>query len=326
MHANGSICISRCIFRWFEGEKYIRRKWFDVDIRRINALLSKYNETRPKEIHRKIRSLHHLAVWKGSEYRIFLLYIGIVLLKDFLPEADYIHFLMLSCATTICSTDKYRIFLPKARDLFNEYIEQYILVYGIHSISSNVHNLAHIVDDVEYFGCLGTISTYEFENKLHHIKLSIKQCNKPLEQIARRIEESSHNMALKSIAQTPFRPQVLFPFDLTEFGQAFAEIKLKSYKLSSRHSGDRFFLTNEKEIVHFEFAFRHADRLYIKGCPLISKNNFFIHPFQSAFIDIYVSDGNKNDARNYELDAIEAKMFCLPYEDLFVFIPLVHTL
>lgn len=37
---------------------------------------------------------------------------------------------------------------------------------GIDSISSNVHNLCHLVDDVKHLGYLPSISTYPFGNIL----------------------------------------------------------------------------------------------------------------------------------------------------------------
>lgn len=64
-----------------------------------------------------------------------------------------------------------------------------IYIYGSHSITSNVHNLIHVTDDVIRFGNLNNISTYPFENRLVMLTSKLKKCNKPLEQIARRISE-----------------------------------------------------------------------------------------------------------------------------------------
>lgn len=42
--------------------------------------------------------------------------------------------------------------------LLKDYIEQFIQIYGIDSISSNVHNAAHVINDVKKFGTLSEIS------------------------------------------------------------------------------------------------------------------------------------------------------------------------
>lgn len=169
--------------------KTISRLWSEKDIEEISRSMLRYNETRPIEIHRKIRPLSQIHFFKATEFRTIILYLGIVLFKDFLPRNEYEMFLKMFCAVLICPTKKYAPYLPLARTLFIEYIEVYIATHGVGSITSNIHNLSYVVDDVELFGELSTFSAYEFENCLHLMKLLLKQCNKPLEQLARRLHE-----------------------------------------------------------------------------------------------------------------------------------------
>lgn len=49
---------------------------------------------KPKEIHRAIRGLKEIHNWKGTEFRTFLLYISIVVLKIHLRPIVYNHFLL----------------------------------------------------------------------------------------------------------------------------------------------------------------------------------------------------------------------------------------
>ncbi|XP_049294177.1 uncharacterized protein LOC125769488 [Anopheles funestus] len=58
----------------------------------------------PSEIHRSPRSLQYIKFWKGTEFRTFLHYASVVVLKEILPETAYNHFLLLFCATTFLST------------------------------------------------------------------------------------------------------------------------------------------------------------------------------------------------------------------------------
>lgn len=106
----------------------------------------------PREIHRRMRGLDCLGHWKGLECRSFLLYVGIVVLKDALPYTGYQHFLTLFCAVTICESPAFAHSLPLAREMLKHYVICFQKIYGKHSITSNVHNLVHLVDDVEFLG------------------------------------------------------------------------------------------------------------------------------------------------------------------------------
>lgn len=108
----------------------------------------------PTEIHRAVRGLDVLAHWKGTEYRTFLLYIGIVVLKSVLSKVVYQHFLLLFCAATICSSNSHKHFLPLAESLLDIYVETYRDFYGEDYMTSNVHNLTHLINEVRKFGIL----------------------------------------------------------------------------------------------------------------------------------------------------------------------------
>ncbi|CAG9790615.1 unnamed protein product [Diatraea saccharalis] len=99
------------------------------------------------------------------------------------------HFLKLLCAMTICSSEEYFPLLPLAEELLEYFTKHYKDFYGIDYITSNVHNLTHVVAEVRHFGMLQTYNAYKFENKLYLIKNLLRQGNKPLSQIAKRLKE-----------------------------------------------------------------------------------------------------------------------------------------
>lgn len=189
---------------WIGELKGFSRTWSTQELKKISADLAKCNNTRPSEIHRCIRSLDVIHHWKGTEFRVFLLYLGIVILQNHLNEQEYELFKTLFCAVTICSTEAYKRYLPVARGLFIEFIENHIDIYGENSITMNIHNTSHVVDDVENLGPLDTISAYAFENSLHHLKLRLKQCDKPLQQIARRLSELESSSKVTYLKPTIF--------------------------------------------------------------------------------------------------------------------------
>ncbi|CAG9773244.1 unnamed protein product [Ceutorhynchus assimilis] len=146
--------MKKCLTIWVNGSKTFKMKFFSNQISIISSWLLSCNNCLPKEIHRSVRQLDCLSFWKATEFRTFLLYLGPLILRDHLPREIYRHHLLLFCAVTLCSTDYYSDKLDLAEKLFRDYIEGFISIYGMDSISSNIHNLNHVVDDVKRFGSL----------------------------------------------------------------------------------------------------------------------------------------------------------------------------
>lgn len=318
----------RCMLQWLGLMKRCPRTISVINVFKMNTLLTKYNETMPIEIHRYIRSLNVVKFWKATEFRTIILYVGMVLFKDFLPREEYNNFLVLCCAITICSTNVYKSFIPKAKELFYQYIETYININGIHSVTSNIHNLCHVADDVECFGELGSISAYPFENALYQLKLRLKKCDKPLEQISRRLEELSQTIIPYSFDKNKYIPELKCKFVLSEAPhlQTFHQIHYSSTAMLSNVKKNCWFLTQNDKIVHFKYAVYKNEKYFICGQPLKTTTNFFEQPFRSCYLNIYISDCEPLEAQFYELNSIQAKLFALPYADKYVFIPLIHTL
>lgn len=314
---------------WTGNLKSYPRSLSDAEILNISVLLINCNNYKPSDIHRSIRPLKTLKHWKGTEFRTVLLYVGIVVLKDYLSQNEYDLLLNLFCAVTICSTKAYKQYIPIARKILIDFNEMHINIYGEHSMTSNLHLLSHMVDDVEHLGDLTTMSAYPFENALHHIKMRLKQCDRPLAQIARRLSEVS---VCKT--NSPWNVNEKFPklnhqisHENSTLTFSFIEYK-KSVFLSSLNAKqrDRWFLTNENFIVHFDFAFKSEIGFMIQGCSLKKIESFFKKPFSSHHLNIFLSNGEKNSAETYDVKSIKAKLFCVPYQDKFVFIPLLHSL
>ncbi|XP_062534120.1 uncharacterized protein LOC134203263 [Armigeres subalbatus] len=128
----------------------------------------------PLEIHRSMRGLDCLSHWKGSEFRTFLHYASIVILKPVLPPHVYEHFLVFFCAITICSSDMYSSMLELAHQLLTHFVDMFKSIYGEDYVTSNFHNLMHLIEDVKRFGPLHKFNAYPFESKLFEIKISFE--------------------------------------------------------------------------------------------------------------------------------------------------------
>ena len=92
--------------------------------------------------------------------------------------------------------------------MFVDFINNYKNLYGIDYLTSNVHNLCHIVDEVSKLGCLSTLSAYPFENYLHSIKKMLHAGPLPLNRIANRLTELINreaSVAIKDVCQANVR-------------------------------------------------------------------------------------------------------------------------
>lgn len=179
--------MKRCLIRWVFGEKGYSRKWKPDLCGLASRMLQRCQQCMPSDFHRSIRNLDSIRRWKGVEFRTMLLYVGIAVFKNLLDEKEYAHFVTLFCAVQICSCEVYIQYQTLAETCFKSYIKNYGTLYGDHSIGSNVHNLEHVVEDMQRnkVGNLIEISTYKYENSLRMLGLQLKHGRLPLEQISR---------------------------------------------------------------------------------------------------------------------------------------------
>lgn len=334
--------VKRLLFGWRDGTfKHSDTKWPAKTILIVSEYLAGCKM--PAEINRAVRGLDSLCHWKGTEYRTFLNYIGIVVLKDHLQHEVYEHFLLLFCAVTICSSKRYFCLLPLARQLLLQYIELFKEIYGEQYLTSNVHNLSHLIDDVERFGELDTFSAYPFESMLGRIKTIIRQGNRPLVQVAKRVVEGFTVFARTPDEETDNRVtlskgndgQNVWEHLKSKEASFFSKVELESFCLSS-NSSNSWFLTKENEIACLvNIMSRTARNNDIELCCVATNemSNFFTIPIESKHLNIYCT--NKDAHLNLlatpsamkllNLTDVKCKLVRLKNEELHVFLPLLHT-
>ena len=142
----------------------------------------------PFEFARKLSGgITSAKFWKATEFRLFMLYVGPVVLRNILPDSHLQHFLLFSTAMRLLLTKNQSPNMRTCEGLLNKFIEQSKVLYGNSFISYNVHSLLHIPDDYLKFGPVDNVSCFKFENYLGCIKNRISGKNIPLEQLARHI-------------------------------------------------------------------------------------------------------------------------------------------
>lgn len=163
---------------------------YSVNVTKINNQLAALSKNCPSEFSRTIRTLEDLALWKATEFRQFLLYTGIVVLKGSVHEDIYYHFLLLhsfirllSCKNS-CQQNS-----DVAGEMLKEFVKIFPSLYGKEQLSFNVHCLLHLPGGVAQFGTLDSFSAYKFENYMQYLKRLIRKPNKILQQLHRRLKE-----------------------------------------------------------------------------------------------------------------------------------------
>lgn len=161
----------------------MRTKWSHRNELEISAYLLSCNIHKPSEIHRQIRALSDISRWKGTEFRTFLLYPSLTVLKKFLPSKHFKHFLLFYCSVVILGSEHHcKNLIDVADEMIQSFLNLFKSIYGIEHFTSNLHNLKHLVEEVRRFGVLSNFNAYRFENKLQAIKKLVRQGKLPLNQ------------------------------------------------------------------------------------------------------------------------------------------------
>ncbi|KAJ8967275.1 hypothetical protein NQ314_002970 [Rhamnusium bicolor] len=275
----------------------------------------------PLEFARKPRELSTVDKWKATEYRQFLLYTGVLLLKDILPAPKYQHFLSLSCAIRILSSSSY---LPIGRDYANKlliyFVKEFKTFYGYEEMSYNVHGLLHLCEDVKNFGVLDNFSAFKFENFMYNLKKCVKSCNKPLEQCHNRITEI---MSLPVVKKTA----AIYPHisNDEENGRKILKLHFQNFIIIPRHPDNCVNLKNGQIVVINNVLAK--DKIFVSGRVFKKRQEYFEIPCKSSEFGIYVvNDSDLSDTMFIDVSDVErkcVKLFLNDNESLVI--PLLHT-
>lgn len=283
-----------------------------------------YNAT---EFRRASRGVNETSHWKSIEFRNFLLYFGPVVLKGILREDMYDHFLHLSCAIRIISCDTYvrsQKMKDAAQRMLIEYIETYKELYGEDSINNNVHDLCHVMQDIELFGSLRNISAYPFESTLFTIKNLLNGTNRPLAQVAKRITETYNLEANKELSEPTF-PILEVMKKCEEGNEVYLRIRFDSFVLAPNNK-DKWFLTKSKEVVGMDYAVQVNDDVFIIGKKVKRLSDYFKKSFPSSLLNIFEAILEFEEQKMYHVDELRCKMVGLKSHGVeFIFMPLIHT-
>lgn len=297
---------------WTAGDSKLRlnlRSKREVN-RRIECLRSQI----PMEFQRKPRSIRHVGKWKCTEFRLFILYIGPIVMKNILSKVVYEHFLLLHVAARILCSEDWAV---KYNRFAKMYLERYVLasgnICGTTSHSLNTHNLLHVADDAKNMGCsLSCVSAYPFESALGRLGKSVRTANRPLAQVCRRIHERQLIAMKRPTVPTQFQI-IRTVIDRNGVEQAI-KVRYRTSILTNK-TPDNVILLKDSTIVQIDKMIvltKNPDTIRIEGKELKRSKPLYKYPSNSKYVRIWELRSQPSPVTGTcRLDAIVTKMMKL---------------
>lgn len=270
----------------------------------------------PREFSRKPRGFEEVLRWKATEFRQFILYTGIAILKDVMDENTFYHFLLLHCAYRLLSCrQNYLENISTAEEMLKLFVEQFPLFYNENSVTFNVHSLLHIAESVRNIGYINEFSAYPFENYMQHLKKIVKKPTLILQQIYNRINIES--LVLK---------EERFGIKRNKHGR-ITSLNRPGYCLTAGVPNN---FCSMEQFIHIQiigFTENNNNELNIIGKRLLNCTNFFDEPVMSMCdLGIFLADVvTAEEEETFNTQMIKFKLMSLPYKEKQLFIPILHT-
>lgn len=224
-------------------------------------------------------------------------------------------------------------YLTYAQDLINFFIKTFIKLYGVQSVSHNVHSLVHLVNDVKRFGPVDNFSAFKFENYMQILKKYLRKAEKPLQQVVRRYIEKEMNLstspALSDSARIYSNLSSLHydgPLISNCHNPQYKIVKYNGFTLKAGTLADSCCGLNCGAIICIKNVAYCTQRNIpvIIGYTFLEKENLFNTPCLSSMLGIY-SVHLRSDLKSWPLKNVVRKFVQLPCkDDKYAVFPLIH--
>ncbi|XP_018574515.1 uncharacterized protein LOC108906097 [Anoplophora glabripennis] len=302
------------------------------DINSISNELLKLKKFIPREFARKPRSLIECKRYKAAEFRLLLLYTGLIVFRKVLPSKIYNNFVCLSIATLILVSKEFsanNIFVDYANDLYKHFILNSIQIYGPDFISHNVHNLLHLSECVKLFGCLDSFSAFPFENFMPQLIKKVRKVAMPLQQVVRRTIEQRQLGPLELNPSNSNRTKFLIkhysgPLLQNCNSPQYKAMQTNEYFLNVSKVCDRFVELKDGNIVEIKNFATYQASVVIIGLIYKKSESFLKKPCNSSHFGINFISKIDNVQYSFPVTSISKKVMVLPYKNKLVSFPLLH--
>jgi len=284
----------------------------------------------PSDFVRKTREIQEVSRWKATELRLFLLYIGPIVLKNIISENCYNHFMTLNISMIILLSPNLQNYLPYAEELLEYFIKTFEILYGREHNSHNIHGLSHLCDDFKYYGPLDNCSAFPFENYMKELKSKIRKHEKPLEQVINRYSEIySHNSL--SLSKNPTNhPILLLPHNNGPLinnlnGCQYKKLIWKNIQINTKFDKDSYVLTTDREVFKCLNIVKQKTDIVLIGKYFKTKTLFYDKPTDSTEFDIYIVKDLAQSLKTCAINNIKKKIMLIAHNGNLIAMPIIHT-
>ncbi|XP_065223862.1 uncharacterized protein LOC135848023 [Planococcus citri] len=298
-----------------------------IEIIKVSKRLSTYRKFCPREFQRRTRSLDEVAYWKAVEFRMVILYVGIVAFQGILHTRAYRHFLLLNFAMRCYSVDQYLNYSDEAKTALEKFVRLYSKLYGRESISHNIHALLHVPADVRLHGPVDNFSAFVFESYMKVLKEMVRTGPNALQQLVNRITEgeqllkpltSSCTMqTLGRERKSMAKDASTFPFPINipqnEY-TSYKSVKIEDSFISACRFCDGVIFLDTREIMVVENIIKHkiSNQLFLVGRQFQSIKEYYSFPHSSIEVGVFKVSNLSTELFIHPIIAFAKKAFMLP--------------
>ncbi|CAH8557459.1 unnamed protein product [Schistosoma margrebowiei] len=301
---------------WIDLARRRMRNFNSCAIRDINNLISGCVASTPSDFPRKCRTLDFVSAWKASECRLFLLYLGPVILEKTLPQPYYLNFRRLALSMYLLAHPKlHKSVVETARMELLNFMNEYEWCYGCEHLVYNVHSLQHLPDDVQAHGPLDSFSAFPFESYMRQIKDSVRSGFAVAKQAAQRYAERmsfSDRLQISGLTNTT-------PIGTTDVSTKQV-IMFNSSKITSCQPDNVVVVNGQPGLI----TDIKEDGL-LKFRTFTDPRNYFEDPFPSTDIGIFRCSVVSHEHTWISLKDIDCKCIAINCINYVVIVPLLHT-
>ncbi len=272
----------------------------------------------PHDFCRKPRSMFHMKKWKATEYRLFIIYLSFIVLKN-VHINIYNLFNQLQCLVVIMVHPVlYSKYNDYALDLCKTFLNNLRIVYGSESLVYSFHSMLHLIKVMRIHGPADKFSCFWSENFLHFVKKTVRSSNFPLQQAVKRILEIGVTLQINVDA-----PVCVSPYNLvqqipmpSEFEDVYVSCFKKIYlptTFVSISPPDCYIMCKKKYVYCVDGIVTSTDdNVYFIGKKFKSHTNAFMYPLPSQHFDIFKVSLLSNSYCCLSIDNYYCKVMLLP--------------
>lgn len=303
-----------------------------INSRKINELSASIISIKhciTSDFARKLREIQEIHRWKATELRLFLIYIGPIVLSNIISLDCYNNFHALNISMIILLSPDLGHLISYAQKLLEYFVKSFDEIYGSHLVSHNIHGLLHICDDYKRFGPLDDCSCFPFENFMKELKSMVRKHEKPLQQVVHRYKEKreSNTKAIDQFSQEPILKEEHSngPLLKSMIGPQFSKIIFNYFIINIKKKSDSIILTSSYEIVECLNIAYHGGEAVIIGLEYLEKTFFYDKPLDSKKLNIYKINNLSNEKKIWKVNQIKKKMMIISFNNQLIALPILHS-